>query len=62
MNALPNNGLREGDVHPTASDVNLCNFSNNDLSTYGWTVRNFSALKALDRVWRLLNDLPLYGE
>ena len=62
MSALPNNGLREGDVHPTASSVNLCNFSNDDLQTYGWTVRNLSALKALDRVWRLLNDLPVYGE
>lgn len=62
MSALPNNGLREGDVHPTANNVNLCNFSNDDLTQYGWTVRNLSALKALDRVWRLLNDLPLYGE
>ena len=62
MSALPNNGLREGDVHPTASKINLCNFSNDDLQTYGWTVRNLSALKALDRVWRLLNDLPVYGE
>lgn len=62
MSALPNNGLREGDVHPTASDINLCNFANGDLDRYGWTVRNLSALKALDRVWRLLNDLPLYGE
>ena len=62
MSALPNNGLREGDVHPTASNINLCNFSNDDLQTYGWTVRNLSALKALDRVWRLLNDLPVYGE
>ena len=62
MSALPNNGLREGDVHPTANTINLCNFSNADLEQFGWTVRNLSALKALDRVWRLLNDLPLYGE
>lgn len=62
MSALPNNGLREGDVHPTANNVSLCNFANDDLNQYGWTVRNLSALKALDRVWRLLNDLPLYGE
>ena len=59
MSALPNNGLREGDVHPTASDICLCDFSNDDLSHYGWTVRNLSALQALDRVWRLLNDLPI---
>lgn len=59
MSALPNNGLKEGDVHPTSNDVSLCNFSNDDLSNYGWTVRNLSALRALDRVWRLLNDLPL---
>ena len=62
MSVLPNNGLREGDVHPTANTINLCNFSNDDLQQFGWTVRNLSALKALDRVWRLLNDLPLYGE
>ena len=62
MSVLPNNGLREGDVHPTANTINLCNFSNSDLEQFGWTVRNLSALKALDRVWRLLNDLPLYGE
>lgn len=62
MSTLPNNGLREGDVHPTANDVNLCNFSGNDLNQYGWTVRNLSALQALDRVWRLLNNMPLHGE
>ena len=62
MSQLPNNGLRQGDVHPTFSDVSLCNFAGDDLENYGWTVRNLSALKALDRVWRLLNDLPLYGE
>ncbi len=59
MAALPNNGLKDGDVHPTSSDVSLCNFAGSDLENYGWTVRNLSALKALDRVWRLLNDLPL---
>ena len=62
MSALPNNGLKAGDVHPTANDVNLCNFSGDDLQNYGWTVRNLSALKMLDRVWRLLNNLPLHGE
>ena len=62
MSQLPNNGLRQGDVHPTFNDVSLCNFAGDDLENYGWTVRNLSALKALDRVWRLLNDLPLYGE
>ena len=62
MDRLPNNGLREGDVHPTANDVSVCNFSGSDPEQYGWTARNLSALKALDRVWRLLNDMPLYGE
>ena len=62
MSRLPNNGLREGDVHPTFSDVSLCNFAGDDLEHYGWTVRNLSALQALDRVWRLLNDLPIHGE
>ena len=62
MSQLPNNGLRPGDVHPTSNDISLCNFAGTDPENYGWTVRNLSALKALDRVWRLLNDLPLYGE
>ena len=62
MSQLPNNGLRPGDVHPTSSDISLCNFTGDDLENYGWTVRNLSALKALDRVWRLLNDLPVYGK
>lgn len=62
MSRLPNNGLRQGDVHPTFSDVSLCNFTGDDLDNYGWTVRNLSALLALDRVWRLLNGLPIYGE
>ncbi len=62
MSKLPNNGLREGDVHPTFSDTSLCNFAGDDLEHYGWTVRNLSALKALDRVWRLLNDLPYNAE
>lgn len=56
MSALPNNGLREGDVHPTFNETSLCNFAGSDLKTYGWTVRNLSGLQALDRVWRLLND------
>lgn len=59
MSTLPNQGLKQGDVHPTANDVNLCDFSGSDLSNYGWTVRNLSALQALDRVWRLLNEMPL---
>lgn len=58
MSALPNQGLKEGDVHPTSSETSLCNFAGNDLNEYGWTVRNLSGLQALDRVWRLLNDLP----
>ena len=62
MSQLPNNGLRPGDVHPTSSDISLCDFAGDDLENYGWTVRNLSALEALDRVWRLLNDLPFYGE
>ncbi|MBR6088611.1 MAG: hypothetical protein IKP86_01665 [Anaerolineaceae bacterium] len=62
MSELPNNGLRQGDVHPTANDINLCNFANGDLEQFGWTVRNYSAIRALDRVWRLLNDLPLHEQ
>ncbi len=60
MSVLPNNGLKDGDVHPTSSEVSLCNFAGSDLENYGWTVRNLSALKALDRVWRLLNDMPIH--
>lgn len=59
MHELPNNGLKAGDVHPTSSSVSLCNFANDDLQQYGWTVRNLTALQALDRVWRLLNDYEL---
>lgn len=62
MSQLPNNGLKTGDVHPTAGENSVCNFAGDDLENYGWSVRNLSALKALDRVWRLLNDLPIYGE
>ena len=62
MSRLPNNGLREGDVHPVANDAGSCNFSGDDAEKYGWSARNLSALKALDRVWRLLSDLPFHGE
>jgi hypothetical protein len=55
MDSLPNHGLREGDVHPTFNQTSLCNFSGSDLQNYGWTVRNLTALQALDRVWHLLN-------
>ena len=55
MDPLPNHGLREGDVHPTFNQTSLCNFSGSDLENYGWTVRNLTALQALDRVWHLLN-------
>ena len=55
MDPLPNHGLRESDVHPSFSNVSLCDFSGEDLKTYGWTVRNLTGLQALDRVWRLLN-------
>ena len=61
MSELPNNGLKDGDVHPTSSEISLCNFAGSDLENYGWTVRNLSALKALDRVWRLLNDMPIHA-
>jgi hypothetical protein len=62
MSQLPNNGLKSGDVHPTANEISLCSFAGDDLDNYGWTVRNLSALKALDRVYRLLNDLPYHVE
>ncbi len=55
MSALPNQGLKEGDVHPTSSETSLCNYAGDDLEKYGWSVRNLTALRALDRVWRLLN-------
>lgn len=58
MQPLPGHGLRENDVHPTFSNESLCDFSGNDLKTYGWTVRNLTGLQALDRVWRLLNQAP----
>lgn len=59
MESLPGHGLRENDVHPTFNVQELCDFSGDDLSRFGWTVRNLTSLQALDRVWRLLNHLPL---
>lgn len=56
MDPLPGHGLRENDVHPTFNNTSLCDFSGDDLKTYGWTVRNLTGLQALDRVWHLLNQ------
>lgn len=56
MEPLPNHGLQIDNVHPTANSVSLCDFSGDDLSTYGWTVRNLTALQTLDRVYQLLNQ------
>lgn len=56
MEPLPNHGLQTDNVHPTANSVSLCDFSGDDLSTYGWTVRNLTGLQTLDQVYRLLNQ------
>lgn len=58
MQPLPGHGLRENDVHPSFSNDSLCDFSGNDLKTYGWTVRNLTGLQALDKVWRLIQQAP----
>lgn len=55
-NALPNHGLREDNVHHSFHEGSLCDFSGGDLQEYGLTVRNQTALQALDAVWRLLNE------
>lgn len=55
MQPLPNHGLQEDQVHPTAGSVSLCDFSGDDLKKYGWTMRNLTGLQTLDSVYRLLN-------
>lgn len=56
MEPLPNHGLREDQVHPSAGSVSFCDFSESELETYGWPVRNLTALQALDAVYRGLTE------
>ena len=56
MHSLPNHGLREDGVHPTVNATSACDFSGDDLDTYGWTVRNLTGLQALDSVSNFLSQ------
>lgn len=55
MIGLPNQGLRDDGVHPSADYVRLCNFDADGLQL-GYNVRNLLTLQALDRVWRVTRD------
>lgn len=50
MVGLPNQGLRDDGVHPSADYVRLCNFDESGLQL-GYNVRNLLTLQALDRLW-----------
>jgi hypothetical protein len=54
MLSLPNNGLSDDGIHPSwppGEYSDAARFTGNNLQ-YGYTVRNFTALQALDAVWR----------
>lgn len=50
MKQLPNDGVRDDGVHPSADYIRLCNFDEEGLQ-YGYNLRNLLTLQALDRVW-----------
>lgn len=52
---LPDQGLRDDGVHPSADYVRLCNFDENGLKL-GYNLRNLLTLQALDRVWRVTRE------
>lgn len=52
MEALPNRGLSEDNIHPSAPpDGNTSIFSTDGL-TYGYTMRNLVTMQMLDALWR----------
>jgi hypothetical protein len=52
MLALPDAGLRDDGVHPSADYVRLCNFDEEGLR-YGYNLRNLLTLEVLDRLWQV---------
>ena len=50
MNPLPDGGLYDNE-HPSGTFVAF-DFTSKNLSTYGWPMRNLTALEALNAVWR----------
>lgn len=50
MQPLPQKGLLDN-IHPTGATVAF-DFSSNDLTHYGWPVRNLTILQAVYRTWR----------
>lgn len=55
MNPLPNHGLRGDRAHPSAGSPRFCDFTAQELSVYGWPVRNWVVLNAIARVSGLLS-------
>ena len=50
MNPLPGQGM-EDNIHPSGTFAAF-DFSSENLSKYGWPMRNLTALQVLDAVWR----------
>lgn len=55
MDPLPNHRLRGDHAHPSAGSPRLCDFTAQELSAYGWPVRNWAVLSAIARVTELLS-------
>lgn len=56
MDPLPNHGLRGDHAHPSAGSPRFCDFTAQELSAYGWPVRNLVVLSAIARVTELLSE------
>jgi hypothetical protein len=50
MNPLPGGGM-DDNIHPSGTFAAF-DFSSDNLAKYGWTMRNLTALQALNAVWR----------
>jgi hypothetical protein len=51
MQGLPGHGL-DSPFHYTQGQIGTCEFDDPQNMKYGWTVRNLTAVQALDLVWR----------
>jgi len=59
IKSLPNRGMAGDGVHPSLSLAEAAaDFSAANLGQFGATVRNYTALQALDAVWRLVLTTP----
>ena len=52
MKTLPNDGLAADGVHPSLPPTLQTAFFTQKNIQYGYTIRNLTALQALDKVWR----------